>query len=219
MSVVKTARQTEATGKQIPCSVRQHSFKKQAWKNTGAMHRSLLISSLVLGSSCFAVAQEAVQSSSDIRFQECKADLLSADEDNDLLLRADEYLTFLNTFGPGDEQYDDLDDLPLSLLSTYVFSACFCTAFSNDPDCCVGPNAAVNMDEEESDLISMNLISFCRGVDKALGGSSPTPAPPAPSNSPTLFPTMGPNPTNSPTTSPTIADVPTFSKYNDPCGI
>ena len=77
----------------------------------------------------------------------CYGDLLEADGDGDLSLDSDEYVVYLNIRSGGviDTPYEEL---PLSFISNYIFTACQCSLFTEEEDCCVGDKTSIEWDAE-----------------------------------------------------------------------
>ena len=143
------------------------------------------------------------------RYAGCFSELDQADQNKNLKLSEQEYVTFIDLRTNGRINLTSYVDLPLSLISNYIFAACACTFWTSDAGCCVGEKINVDLNRTASALITGNLVTFCSNVDSAITlelGPSPAPsmmATNAPSLAPTLAPTLGP--TSTPSHAPTLA--------------
>jgi cell division septation protein DedD len=150
-------------------------------------------------------------------YDRCVSNLHLADANDDLRLGREEYLYYILLQSVGSLLYEAYTDLPLSLLSNYVFTACMCSQ-TQGPECCVGDNIGITLDEEGEVFISDTIFTFCFSVDMAIQGLlPPSPSPTlAPSQAPTQAPTVSPTqaPTKSLSSSPTTA--PTKSPTEQP---
>lgn len=104
----------------------------------------------------------------DSEWQECVDQLYESDVNGNLELGEVEYTLFIATRTRGQILVDQYRNLPFSLISCFVYGACFCGVFSFTPDCCVGEDAHIDLDTENSAFISDNLITLCRSVDDAI---------------------------------------------------
>mmetsp|Transcript_1124 Transcript_1124/g.2394 ORF Transcript_1124/g.2394 Transcript_1124/m.2394 type:complete len:399 (-) Transcript_1124:198-1394(-) len=128
------------------------------------------------------------------QYQDCVDDLYRSDTTGDLKLTEDEYVGFISTRSRGAVDADSYVDLPFSLISTFVYGSCFCSFVSKAPFCCVGGDAGIDLDPDESPFIEDNLITICRTVGDAIREEIGT-------LEPTRFPTNSPS--GSPTSTPT----------------
>ena len=159
-----------------------------------------------------------------LRYQQCIDDLKASDTDGDLKVSSDEFVGFISTRSKGAIDVGGYPDLPFSLISNYVYGACYCSVFTGESGCCVGANAGISLDIEQYPEIEVNLVTLCRNINAAIGIETATPSPtmspeppsakpvepatPAPSPSPTVAPIAPtPVPTASPTPEPTAAPV------------
>lgn len=160
------------------------------------------------------------------KYQACVDDLYASDQDGDLKVVEEEYLTFVSTRSRGAIDLVEYSRLPFSLISNFVYGSCFCSFVLKIPNCCVGDNAGININPKLSTFIEDNLITVCRTADLAIrneiGTFSPTASPSeTPSLSPTKsisdFPTYKDSesptlmPSNQPTSKPTNIEDPTTS--------
>jgi hypothetical protein len=163
----------------------------------------------------------------DAQYQECVDDFYASDINDNMELSRDEYLLFVAKRSDGVILVDEFTDLPFSLTTIFVYGACFCSIVSQTPNCCVGTDAPIDLNPEDSPFIGDNLITLCINVDEAIaryiGSPTPTfpsfPPFPPPSDSPTEEPSLAPEPTIAPTTlmpseSPSFA--PTSQKTLEP---
>lgn len=165
----------------------------------------------------------------DQQWQECVDQMYASDVNGDLQLGEVEYTLFVATRTRGQILVDQYRNLPFSLISCFVYGACFCGVFSFVPDCCVGEEAHIELNTESSQFISGNLITLCRSVDDAIqqeiGTLAPVPVPPpideptpVTTASPSMVPSSSPSvivsdsPSMVPSTQPTVSstDVPTL---------
>lgn len=150
------------------------------------------------------------------QYQDCVDDLYASDLDTDLKLREGEYVEFIATRSRGAIDVGAYVDLPFSLISTFVYGSCFCSFLSKTPFCCIGNDAGIGLDPDESPHIEDNLITICRTVNDSIrnevGTLEPTQSPTAlpsgspttkPSGAPTDAPSLSPT-TRAPTVSPTV---------------
>ena len=156
-----------------------------------------------------------------LRYQQCIDDLKASDTNGDLKVSSDEYVGFISTRSDGAIDVGEYPDLPFSLISNYVYGACYCSVFTGESGCCVGANAGISLDIEQYPEIEVNLVTLCRNIDAAIGIETTTPSPtispeppsakpvepatPAPSPSPTAAPIA---PTPVPTAEPTLVPTP-----------
>lgn len=147
--------------------------------------------------------------------QDCVDDLYASDLNDDLALSEEEYIFFIAILSDGAISVDRYTDLPLSLISNFVYGACFCSIITMSPNCCVGSEATIDLNLEDSQFIADNLITLCQTVEEAIqmeiGSSAPIATlaptePPAPTTSPTMVTPVEPSspptilpPSNSPT--------------------
>lgn len=159
------------------------------------------------------------------QYQECVDNMYASDINGDLSLSEDEYFLFIAKESEGAILVEDLSELPFPLVTNFVYGACFCSIIFQTPNCCVGAEASIDLNPEDSPFIEDNLITVCVSVKQAIGdevGTSSPSATPPPIQTPTESPSViFPEPTLSPTAitmSPTIASttlapvVPTPSK-------
>jgi hypothetical protein len=157
------------------------------------------------------------------QYQECVDDIYSSDINQDFELTDDEYLLFIAKRSNGAIVAENFSDLPFSLITNFVYGACFCSIVFQVPNCCVGGGALIDLNPDDSPFIVDNLITICGSVDEALEkeiGTLPpvTTLPPVvtPTISPTLVPSLStPSPTAS-VVSPTV--VPTNLATDQPSG-
>ena len=150
------------------------------------------------------------------QYQECVDDLYASDISNDLKVGEEEYVVFISKRSQEAIAVDEYVQLPFSLISNFVYGSCFCSFVLQIPNCCVGVEAAIDLDPEESSYIEDNLITICTNIDKAIvneiGSFAPTPNPTMEptnqltSSEPTETPTRvgSENPTSEPTDQPTM---------------
>jgi hypothetical protein len=157
------------------------------------------------------------------QYQECVDDIYSSDINQDFALTEDEYLLFIAKRSNGAIVAENFSDLPFSLITNFVYGACFCSIAFQLPNCCVGGGALIDLNPDDSPFIVDNLITICGSVDEAIekeiGTLPPVPTLP-PVVTPTISPTLAPSvSTPSPTTSvvsPTA--VPTNLTTDQPSG-
>mmetsp|Transcript_3135 Transcript_3135/g.5932 ORF Transcript_3135/g.5932 Transcript_3135/m.5932 type:complete len:571 (-) Transcript_3135:129-1841(-) len=143
-------------------------------------------------------------------YQECVDDIYSSDIDGDMNLSEQEYLFFIAKRSNGAILADELADLPFSLITNFVFGACFCSIVFETPDCCVGSGAMIDLNPDDSPFIEDNLITICISVDEAIideiGSLPPRPTLP-PTDAPTNIMTEAPSsePSVHPSSQPTTA--------------
>lgn len=130
--------------------------------------------------------------------QDCVDDIYASDINEDLKLSEDEYATFISQRSRGVVDVDAYYQLPFPLISTFVYGSCFCSFVLKIPNCCVGADAAIELDPNQSTYIESNLITVCRTVDDTLvnliGTFAPTSSPTdKPSESPTNEPSIKPS--------------------------
>jgi hypothetical protein len=148
-------------------------------------------------------------------YQDCVDNMYASDANGDLALSDEEYVMFIEKESEGAIVVDDLSELPFSLVVHFIYGACFCSIIFQAPNCCVGGEAAIDLDPENSPFILDNLITICISVKQAIGdevGTSP-PVATSPNQIPTVSPTTTPTETltMSPTTPPVVQ---TTSKWN-----
>lgn len=151
--------------------------------------------------------------------QACLDDILAADDDGDMRLTSDEYLSLVSLQSDGRLEFASFSDMPLSFVAPYQFGACACARTSPDAECCVGDKANINIDPTSPGYSEDTLVTFCRSVSKSIDSALPaTPAPSmapvvqasdAPSSTPTEAPVVVPS--ESPTLAPVVpaTDAPT----------
>jgi len=129
------------------------------------------------------------------QYQPCVDDLYASDLNNNLKIGEDEYVVFIAKRSHRAIVVDEYWQLPFPLISNFVYGSCFCSFVLQIPNCCVGKEAAIDLNPNESPFIEDNLITVCRTVDEAIineiGTFAPTPAitiaiTPQPSETPTL---------------------------------
>ena len=134
------------------------------------------------------------------QFRECEEDLGDADVNVDLILDKAEYLSAIEIRSDGALTYTSFEELPLSLVSTFLFSACSYQS-------CAGIDPEIPIAD-----VSVTSV-FCFNLDIAIATEIGPTAPPvavetlAPTKSPTTMPTVAPvtaSPTKAPTKSPTF---------------
>ena len=104
-----------------------------------------------------------------LRYQQCIDDLKASDTNGDLKVSSDEYVGFISTRSEGAIDVGGYPDLPFSLISNYVYGACYCSVFTGESGCCVGANAGISLDIEQYQEIEVNLVTLCRNIDAAIG--------------------------------------------------
>lgn len=158
-----------------------------------------------------------------IEYQDCVDDLFESDLNEDMKVTEEEYVEFILIRSRGGI-VGEYRTLPFSLISNFIYGSCFCSFVYKNPNCCVGPDAGINIDPNGNSFIEDNLITICRTTDEAIrneiGTFPPTPSPTItdsdrPSGSPTS--TI----TNEPSESPTFApsDAPTSTPTLEPTTI
>lgn len=163
----------------------------------------------------------------DSQYKNCIDDLIASDLNNNTKVDESEYVNFISIRSRGGI-VGDYSSLPFSLISNFVYGSCFCSFVLNIPNCCVGPDAGIDIDSD-APFVGDNLITICRNTDQAIrseiGTFSPTVSPTEspttdPTNSPTKsftgepseYPSSTPSssatatPTSAPTTKPTTAN-------------
>lgn len=159
------------------------------------------------------------------QYQSCVDELYASDLNDNLKIGEDEYVVFIAKRSQRAIVVDEYWQLPFPLISNFVYGSCFCSFVLRIPNCCVGKEAAIGLDPNESPFIEDNLITICRTVDEAIineiGTFVPTPAitvtiTPQPSETPTYQttePSEAPttvgseNPTSEPTNHPTTEPI------------
>jgi hypothetical protein len=140
--------------------------------------------------------------------QECVDNMYASDTNGDLALSEEEYVLFIARESEGAILVENFPDLPFSLVIHFVYGACFCSIIFQAPNCCVGAQAAIDLDANNSPFIEDNLITICASVKQAIVdevGTIPPLATPTPVQVPTIPPTT--IPTQMPTTAQTLAPV------------
>ena len=159
----------------------------------------------LVGSQLRQIVGFQLRQSSDL--QDCVNDLYASDQNGDLKIDEEEYVYFINSQSRGEIDVEDYSELPFSLVSNFVYGSCFCSFVLGIPDCCVGENAGIDIDPDQSPLIEDNLITICRTatttIQSIVGTFAPTISPEtdSPSASPTNIVTE--EPSESPTEEPT----------------
>lgn len=137
------------------------------------------------------------------QYQECVDNMYASDINGDLSLSEDEYFLFIAKESEGAILVEDLSELPFALVTNFIYGACFCSIIFQTPNCCVGAEASIDLDPEDSPFIEDNLITICVSVKQAIGdevGTSPPVATSPPIQAPTESPSIiFPEPTLSPT--------------------
>ena len=148
--------------------------------------------------------------------QSCVDDLYASDLNDNLKIDENEYVLFISKRSRGAIDVNKYSELPFSLISNFVYGSCFCSLFLGIPNCCVGKEAAIDLDPKESSYIEDNLITICTNIDAAIineiGTFAPTvnptmePTNQLTSSEPTEAPTRvgSENPTPEPTDQPTM---------------
>ena len=152
-------------------------------------------------------------------YEDCYEQLYLADTNADMQLTTAEYVDFIEIRSNGRITVDNYEDFSLPFITNYVFAACMCSFYGDGQNCCVGPDATIDLDPNTSPLVNDSIFTFCYHVDLSIAGSlEPTPNP---STAPTtLSPTSKPSkvPTKNPTASPTetLTNQPSSSPTNTP---
>ncbi|CAB9501886.1 expressed unknown protein [Seminavis robusta] len=137
----------------------------------------LLSSSLLIRESVgkTKVLQVQVSQFSDSEWlEQCRLDLLEVDEDDDFRLDLEEYAAFLQ-LQTGNMMPGDASDMPIRLESVYFSAACWCAVVEPTNDqCCIGGNAHVPLNTQQSPLIDPYLNFFCQNVKNGLEDSGYT---------------------------------------------
>ena len=114
----------------------------------------------------------------------CKAALNEADTDDDLMVTAEEYITYVKgESGLAIEtEADELVEIPLSLVMLFIRYACQCVQRPGaTPQCCHGENAHLNIADDGSTTQSVFFLDFCLdaqdAIEEVMVTASPTPAP------------------------------------------
>lgn len=114
----------------------------------------------------------------------CKAALNEADTDDDLMVTAEEYITYVKgESGLAIEtEADELVEIPLSLVMLFIRYACQCVQRPGaTPQCCHGENAHLNIVDDGSTTQSVFFLDFCLdaqdAIEEVMVTASPTPAP------------------------------------------
>ena len=114
----------------------------------------------------------------------CKAALNEADTDDNLMLTAEEYITYVKgESGLAIEtEADELVEIPLSLVMLFIRYACQCVQRPGaTPQCCHGENAHLNIADDGSTTQSVFFLDFCLdaqdAIEEVMVTASPTPAP------------------------------------------
>ncbi len=164
----------------------------------------------------------------------CYPALATADANDNGLVDADEYVTFVQGIGPAGflEDITSFEDLPLQLQSNFNVIVCLCQSDPADDSCCVGEGVGIMVDgarasdtptaEQESYLFivcSLTASAVQRVLQTVAPTASPSDSPSlplseAPSAAPTISPTI--SVTDSPSAAPT--EVPTVSPTVPPTG-
>mmetsp|Transcript_16221 Transcript_16221/g.16184 ORF Transcript_16221/g.16184 Transcript_16221/m.16184 type:complete len:281 (+) Transcript_16221:100-942(+) len=114
------------------------------------------------------------------QYQPCVDDLYASDLNDNLKIGEDEYVVFIANRSHRAIVVDEYWQLPFPLISNFVYGSCFCSFVLQIPNCCVGKEAAIDLNPKESPFIEDNLITVCRTVDEAIineiGTFAPTPA-------------------------------------------
>ena len=163
----------------------------------------------------------------------CYDSLAIADENDDNEISLDEYVTFVQWYGPDGFLADakGISDLPLVLTSNFNILSCLCKREGLDDNCCVGnkahldaagskPNQRPNSDQR---LYLFWVCSFTSiAIDRVLSSSPPSAAPTffpsatptgLPSAPPTDFPTAEPSAAPTGPTAPPAADMVVSATY------
>ena len=163
------------------------------------------------------------------QYQDCVDDLFASDINGDSKVTEEEYVMFISSRSRGKIDVDTYSSLPFPLISNYIYGSCFCSYVMKIPNCCVGPEAGINIDPDSYPFVEDNLITICRTADQAIGNEigtvpptkSPTVSPTKtitkqPSRNPTAAPTktITGQPSGNPTATPTLA--PTVTPTNKP---
>jgi len=103
-----------------------------------------------------------------IDYPGCFSDLATADRNGDGVVRKNEYLDFIQTYGK--RICHTTDRLSLEQVSAFTSLACLCQGYEGfGQDCCLGDNAriftngALNPDRTQDEL--RNLVAVCRVTD------------------------------------------------------
>ncbi|KAG7350458.1 hypothetical protein IV203_009818 [Nitzschia inconspicua] len=142
------------------------------------------------------------------QYQECVDNMYASDFTGDLALSEQEYLLFIAKESQGEILVEDFSELPFPLVTHFIYGACFCSIIFQTPNCCVGAQAAIDLNPENSPFVIDNLITICISVAQVIGEEVPTDLPAllpsaAPSQSPSTAPTKVTS--EEPSLSPTIA--------------
>ena len=120
----------------------------------------------------------------------CKTALNEADTDNDLMVTADEYITYIRgESGQAIEtEADELVEIPLSLVMLFIRYACQCVQRPGaTPLCCHGENAHLNIVDDGSTTQALFFQDFCLDARDAIEEVAVTASP---TQAPTVAPTF-----------------------------
>jgi hypothetical protein len=159
--------------------------------------------------------------------EDCFVNIDAADDDDDLRITREEYLTFAQLAGPPGivDGIATFAEMPPEYRAVFTTLACLCSdpVFGGNPDtpdCCLGDDPAIRVPtapgENQSEEELRMLFAICALTDAAarevLNSEQPTAAPLSPTFLPTLLPTFlpvtsapSPGPTVEPTLGPTAA--------------
>jgi len=154
------------------------------------------------------------------QYQDCADDLFASDLNGDLKVGEDEYVTFIATRSQGAIDVGEYSSLPFPLISNFVYGSCFCFFVLKIPNCCVGAEAGINIDPDQSPFFEDNIITICRTTDEAIGNDVRTRPPLIPQTaSPSFSPNkrLTPEPTTQLTEQP--SEFPTHRESETPSSI